>query len=123
MLGAEQWYKYQSWLLWHPFNLTKLFDSLVWLINCMGNGIPLSLFVQSQDCMITYVVCLNSCNLSPKSSLSVLFGENIFVNHSIDPSWKNRCKALKLGPVNKDAKNEVFFPWTFFLNSFHQLCT
>jgi hypothetical protein len=29
MLGAEQWYKYQSWLLWHPFNLTKLFDSLV----------------------------------------------------------------------------------------------
>jgi hypothetical protein len=27
MPGAEQWYKYQSWLLWHPFNLTKLFDS------------------------------------------------------------------------------------------------
>jgi hypothetical protein len=27
MPGAEQRYKYQSWLLWHPFNLTKLFDS------------------------------------------------------------------------------------------------
>jgi hypothetical protein len=28
MPGAEQWYKYQSRLLWHPFKLTKLFDSL-----------------------------------------------------------------------------------------------
>jgi hypothetical protein len=27
MPGAEQWYKYQSQLLWHPFNLTELFDS------------------------------------------------------------------------------------------------
>jgi hypothetical protein len=28
MPGAEQWYKYQSRLLWHPFNLMKLFGGL-----------------------------------------------------------------------------------------------
>jgi hypothetical protein len=28
MPGAGQRYKYQSWLLWHPFNPMKLFDSL-----------------------------------------------------------------------------------------------
>jgi hypothetical protein len=27
MPGAEQWYRHQSWLLWHPFELTKLLDS------------------------------------------------------------------------------------------------
>jgi hypothetical protein len=54
MPGAEQWYKYQSWLLWHPFKLTKLFDSLAWLINCLGNWIPLSLLVQSYDVLWNY---------------------------------------------------------------------
>jgi hypothetical protein len=28
MPGAEQWYKHQSWLIWHPFKMMKLFDSL-----------------------------------------------------------------------------------------------
>jgi hypothetical protein len=28
MPGAEQWYRYQCWLLWHTFKLTKLFDRL-----------------------------------------------------------------------------------------------
>jgi hypothetical protein len=50
MAGAEEWYKYQSRLLWHPFKLMKLFDSLACLINCLDNWIPFSLLVKSYDC-------------------------------------------------------------------------
>jgi hypothetical protein len=47
MPGAEQWYMCQSRLLWHPFTLTKLFDSLACLINSLSNWIILSLLVRS----------------------------------------------------------------------------
>jgi hypothetical protein len=62
MPGAEQWYKYQSRLLWHPFKLTKLFDSLAWLIKKNNSLVPCSQSLEIGVTRLSIFLCLVTCN-------------------------------------------------------------